>query len=322
MVFLASVKPITGKPLEIAAIQGNIPQEKKWDPAYADEIMAIYSELTLQASEVKPNLVIWPETATPGSIADNEEIFRHLKSLIAKTGIPLVLGSAQYQKFQEAETTKIGRANSAYLIFPENGKGDLQRYDKIRLFPFGEYLPYEKILPWEWIRVSSLGDYLPGKEYTLFELFPHRFAVTICWENIFPDLVRQFVKKGAQFIINITNEARFGKTAAPYQLMAISVFRAVENRVFVIRCANTGISCIIDPYGRIVKRLKDEKSQDLFIRGFLKEKIVSMDSKTFYTLYGDVSPMTAFAGCAIFMIAALGKPGKPKTEGNRIDGSG
>jgi apolipoprotein N-acyltransferase len=142
--------------------------------------------------------------------------------------------------------------------------------------------------------VSTSGNYLSGKEHTIFKLLDFRFGVTICWENLFPDLVRKFVGRGAQFIVNITNEARFGKTAAPHQLASISVFRAVENGIFVIRCANTGVSCIIDPYGRMVDRVKDIKGHDIFVRGVLEGQIVPLESRTIYTRYGDILVWISF----------------------------
>jgi len=142
--------------------------------------------------------------------------------------------------------------------------------------PFGEYLPHEDVIPWSWIKAGAIGNYLPGTEYTVFQLPEGRLSVTICWENLFSNLVRQFVKRGAQFIVNITNEAWFGETAAPYQFLSMSVFRAVENRVYVVRCANTGISCFIDPCGRVVDRVKDENGRDIFVRGIVTGSVIPL----------------------------------------------
>jgi len=124
--------------------------------------------------------------------------------------------------------------------------------------------------------------------------------VTICWENIFPELVRAFVKRGAQFIVNITNEAWFGETAAPRQFLAMSVFRAVENRVPVVRSANTGISCIITPTGEIIGRVQ-EGVKDLFVEGYLTGKIPLSEGKTFYTVHGDVFAISAlvYSVCSV-----------------------
>jgi apolipoprotein N-acyltransferase len=301
-------KTLTGNPIDVAMVQANIEQGKKWDPKYAGEIIQIYEGLTLKAGLNLPELIIWPETATPGSISLNPEILDELNQIVLKTGTPLVFGSAQHQKFMKAEQERPHLVNSAFLMLPGNKKSDLQQYDKIRLLPFAEYLPQKKIIPWKWINVSSLSEYDSGQKFVVFELPPYRFGVAICWESIFPDLVRQFVRQGAQFMINITNEARFGKTAAPHQLLAMSVFRAVENGIFIIRCANTGVSCIIDAQGRIVKRLQDENGQDLFIRGILNGTIIPTESKTFYTRNGDLVPILAIAVSLIFIFTAWSKP--------------
>ena len=301
-------KTITGKPIDVAMIQGNIDQSKKWDPEYADEIIQTYEDLTLKAGLNRPELIIWPETATPGSISLNPEILNKLNQMVLKTGTPLVFGSAQHQKFMKADQERPHLVNSAFLMIPGNKNAELQQYDKIRRLPFAEYLPQKGIIPWKWINVSSLSEYDSGQQPVVFALSPYRFGVTICWENIFPDFIRQFVKQGAQFVINITNEARFGKTAAPHQLLAISVFRAVENEIFIIRCANTGVSCIIDPRGRIVKRLQDENGQDLFVRGILNGTIIPTDSKTFYTRNGDLVPIAAIAVSFVFIFIAWSKP--------------
>jgi apolipoprotein N-acyltransferase len=298
-------QPITGKGIKVSLVQGNIEQEKKWDPAYARYIMQTYAELTDRASADHPFLIIWPETATPGSIGRIPGLANELKQIAVKAGTSILLGCAEDQKFEEKGSKTFKYVNSAYLIHPESKATRNQRYDKICLFPFGEYLPFREMIPWSLIGVSDIGDYAAGKELTVFDLFPLRFGVTICWENVFPGLVRQFVKRGAQVMINITNEARFGKTAAPHQLVSISVFRAVENKIFVVRCANTGVSCIIDPCGKIVDRVKDEKGQDLFVRGTITGWVIPLDSKTIYTRYGDWFVWVALMGSGMLLAVAF-----------------
>ena len=160
--------------------------------------------------------------------------------------------------------------------------------------------------------MAEFGSYIPGTEYKLFEMDGERFATTICWENLFPDLVRQFVKKGARFIVNITNEAWFGETAAPEQFLSMNVFRAVENGVYVVRCANTGISCFIDPCGRVVDRVKNEEGKDVFVSGFLTGEVVPLSPNTFYTRYGDWFPWLCIIVSAGFILAAI----FPKREKN------
>ena len=301
--YWSSSMPVTGEKIRISLVQGNIEQSKKWDGRYAREIMRIYENLTKEAARQGPELIVWPETATPGSINHNPDLRNQLKRIARQAHAYILSGSARNQKFDITEKGGVKYTNLALLIPP--GFGLFQQYNKIRLFPFGEYLPYKGIIPWHLVHISGNGTYLPGEEFTVFRLPDARFAVTICWENVFPDFVRRFVKKGAQFLININNEARFGRTAAPYQLLAISVFRAVENRVFVVRCGNTGVSCVIDPFGRIVKRLKDNSGQDVFVRGVLNGWVIPSTSKTFYTRHGDVAAWGSLLGAFLICMYAI-----------------
>jgi apolipoprotein N-acyltransferase len=298
-------RPINGTGLRLSLVQGNIEQSKKWDPKHAREIMEIYTGLTQEASKRQPDLIIWPETATPGAISRNPRLFAELKQTVINAGVPLLLGSAQHLKFAAKESKRPKYTNSAYLIDPDPEVFKNQRYDKIRLFPFGEYVPLKGIIPWSLIDIRDSDTYVTGNKFTLFSLPHARFAVTICWENAFPDLVRQFVKRGAQFMVNITNEAHFGKTAAPYQLLSISVLRAVENRIYVVRCANTGVSCIIDPHGRVVDRVKDGGGKDIFVRGFITGSVVPLESNTIYTRYGNLWLWVCIAGSMAFLVRAL-----------------
>ena len=142
-------------------------------------------------------------------------------------------------------------------------------------------------VPWFLINVPEITGYNSGNEFKVFEINDYRFSTTVCWENLFPHMVRKFVKNGAQFIINITNEAWFGETAAPYQFLSMNVFRAVENRVYVVRCANTGVSCFITPYGIVSDRVKNQVGKDIFVRGALTRSVIPLESNTFYTRYGD-----------------------------------
>jgi len=297
-------RPIAGKEVKVAVVQGNIEQSKKWDLKYAAFIMNTYTNLSREVSKKQPALIIWPETATPGSISRRQKLYRQVSRIATETGAHLLLGSSQHQKFRKKNSKKFKFFNSAFLIPPEE-RAKKQRYDKIRLLPFGEYLPLKGTIPWSWIKVPDVGSYTPGKVYTIFEVPAFRFGVTICWESTFPDLVREFVKKGAQVIVNMTNEAWFGKTAAPYQFLSATVFRAVENRVYVVRSANTGISCFIDPFGRIVDRVKDAQGRDIFVRGVLTGSVIPSDSKTLYTRYGDLLVWLSFICSGVFLLTAF-----------------
>ena len=306
--YLVTSRPIVGKRVPIALVQGNIEQNKKWDPKYALMIMKTYTDLTYKASEKKPALIIWPESATPRSISTDAKLQSQVREIARATVSYLLLGSTQLQKFRVQSPGSARYLNSAFLISPEPGEMKNQRYDKIRLFPFGEYLPYKDTIPWRLINVTEFGNYLPGKEYTVFKTPFARFGVTICWENIFPDLVREFVRHGAQFMVNVTNEAWFGPVTAPHQFVSMSVFRAVESRVFMVRCGNTGISCIIDPYGRVVDRVIGPGGNDIFVQGFTNGSIVPMDSRTIYTQYGDWFAWLCVLVSMVFLVtSALGR---------------
>jgi len=312
--------PIEGKEIKVSIVQGNIEQEMKWDRRHAKFIMQTYADLTQKASKEAPDLIVWPETATPRSINRDPELYNHVIRISKATDTNLLLGSSHHRKFKGKDSKNVTFFNSAFLIKPE-GKVKKQRYDKIRLFPFGEYLPLKETIPWSAINVHDVPGTVPGKEFTIFGLHDLRFGVTICWENIFPDLFRQFVKAGAQFIINITNEAWFGETAAPYQFVSMSVMRAVENRVYVVRCANTGVSCFIDPYGRVVDRVKNSTGKDIFVRGILTGSVIPQESKTFYTQYGDWIVWLSFLSSAIFLVIALLKK-NPKSKFEQLSRAG
>jgi len=314
--YVAASKPIVGEGIKLSAVQANIEQSKKWDEKYAATIMGLYTDLTLKASELHPSLIVWPEAATPKGMHRDPGIFNRIKKLAVQIKTPILLGSSQLAKFRVTDPNKDAKyLNSAFLIGPAPGKSMTQRYDKILLLPFSEYIPYRMTVPWSYLNIPDVDNFMPGKKLTIFELPPYRFGVTICWENIFADHVRQFVKNGAQFLINISNEAWFGETAAPYQFLSMNVFRAVENHRFLLRCANTGISCLIDPHGRIINKIHDKRGNDIFVRGILTDTVIPLGKKTFYNHYGDwfawfcATYSLLFIMLVITYTAATRKPG-------------
>ena len=302
--FWRTNSPVEGRPIRISIVQGNIEQKKKWDPKYARHIMQKYKDLTTEVSQRRPELIVWPESATPGSVSRYPQLMKDIQGLSLETNSRILFGSAEGQKFASFLAGR-NLYNTAFLVEPGQKIENIQKYHKIKLFPFGEYLPYKKVIPWSWIEVAEFGSFRPGSEYKLFEMDGERFATTICWENLFPDLVRQFVGRGARFIVNITNEAWFGETAAPEQFLSMNVFRAVENGVYLARCANTGISCFIDPCGRVVDRLRNEEGKDVFVSGLLTGEVVPLSSNTFYTRFGDWFPWLCIIISIGFILAAI-----------------
>ena len=263
--------------LTVGLIQGNVEQFMKWNPVFQKVVMGKYRDLTLVAAQSKPQLIVWPETAMPFYYNQHPVGTEFVNDLARQTQTPILFGSP-HKENKDGHTIHY---NSAYLV---SETGDTQnRYDKIHLVPFGEFVPFRKLLFFVEKMVEMIGDFGRGKEATLFDVAGYKAGVSICYEIIFPDLIRQAVKNGADFLINITNDAWFGKSAASYQHMSMGALRAVENRVPIVRAANTGISGTIDANGA----LRDET--DLFVEAAKITKITPRQrGLTFYTAYGDV----------------------------------
>jgi apolipoprotein N-acyltransferase len=301
-------RPIEGKSLKVSVVQGNIEQAKKWDRTYRSYIIERYEELSREASKDQPSLVIWPEAATPGFVLNDGALLKRITGLAREMNTYFLIGSSEYPKFQRARS-KVGGLGNTALFFSQNGKV-LGQYLKIHLVPFVEHVPYEKLIPWPRFIVpeGKKGYEVPGNETTLFDLQGTKFGVLICWESIFPELFRSFVKEGAHFMVNITNEAWFNSPAIFYQYVAMNVLRAVENRVYLVRCANTGVSCFIDPHGNILSKVQDEKGRDIYVPGILTGSVIASDTKTIYTKWGDWFAFLSI-GCSLacLIVAIFGR---------------
>lgn len=288
----------TGEKMRVAIVQGNIPQDEKWDKSFTGSILSKYESLTKKASLEKANLAIWPETAIPGFIENEEDLSSAVKELVAGINTPLLAGAPRYKD------TKYGTSyyNSAFLFLKDGNIGG--HYDKIHLVPFGEYVPFKDLLSFvHRFAPRPIGDCAAGEDFTVFRFLLERavkdkdyswklskkvsFSCLICFEDIFPDLARRFAAKNTDFLVNITNDAWFGKSSAAYQHAQASIFRAVENRINVLRAANTGLSCFIDQKGRITARVM-ESGKDLFVDGFKVHEIVLSRARAVYTVYGDI----------------------------------
>ena len=271
------------KGIKVALIQGNIEQNMKWDDSYQSEVFDAHVNLTMQASRERPDLIVWPESATPFYFQADRNFGPKMIEVAKNSGSFILFGTPGY----EIKDNGIVSYNRAYLLSPE---GDVAgKYDKIHLVPFGEYVPLRKLLFFIDKMVEGVGDYQSGEEYTIFKVQSSKlkaqgsFGTLICFEVIFPDLVRRFVMNGADFLVNITNDGWYGKTAASSQHIAMVAFRAVENRISVVRAANTGISSIIEPTGKITKET------EIFTRTYVSGEInIGSTQKTFYTRYGDI----------------------------------
>jgi apolipoprotein N-acyltransferase len=271
----------------ISVIQGNISQEVKWEPQYREYILKRYEDLSREAAISRPQLIVWPEAATPGMVLTNAALYARISNLVRESKTSFLIGSAEYPKFSKKLIRFLKSGNTALLINPEGRVID--QYLKVRLVPFAEYLPYQDIISWpDFITPKHRNNFhLAGPSQNLLTVDKIKIGNLICWEIIFPELTRNLVKKGADVIINISNEAWFGRSHASYQLMALAVFRAVENRINLVRANNTGVSGFIDPFGRITGRIEKDGSA-LFVTGFLNRTIYLQPPGTFYTLVGDL----------------------------------
>lgn len=283
-----------GPTIKVSVVQANISQNQKWDERYVEEILKRHISLTKEAAKDNPNMIIWPETSVPGFLEKDQALFNRISSLAKEINTYLLVGTpTQVEEGGPSATGGNMRYYNSAVLISNEGKV-IRRYDKLHLVPFGEYVPLgDSAFSFVRSRYDVGEDYSPGKEYTIFEVpiakgASAKFGVLVCFEDIFPELVREFKKKGADFMANITNDAWFMKTGAPYQHAQASVFRAIENRVNLIRSANTGHSCFIDPKGRIIKSVEDAQGEKIFVSGYATANIVAVAGETFYTRYGDL----------------------------------
>jgi len=282
---------LPGEYVTVSIVQGNIEQDKKWEPAYQRFVMETYQNLSYEAATSSPSMIVWPETAVPFMFKTDESYTQELLHFQRRINTYLLFGSILYKEKKEGKTFF---SNSAVLL-DKTGKA-IYEYDKIHLVPFGEYVPLQKVIFFINKLVVGIGDYSKGNQYAVAKTPFGRFATVVCYEIIFPGLVRKFFIDEGNFLVNITNDAWFGRTTGPYQHFSMAVFRAIENRKPVIRAANTGISGFIDSNGRIISKTK------LFQKVTITNTIKTNETKSFYTKYGDLFSYL----CFILSIVILG----------------
>ncbi len=258
-----------------AIVQGNIDQWIKWDPPYQAKIMATYQRLTRNTRDFNPKLIVWPETSVPFYYQSGTPLSEMVISIADESGASLIFGSPAYRKTPD----EIKYYNRAYLYSSKNHS--LQYYDKVHLVPFGEYVPLKNFLTFVNRLVPAAGDFEAGDRIVPLNYEGLSIGILICFEAVFPELARTHAMKGANLLVNITNDAWFGLTSAPYQHLSMAVFRTIENGIPMLRAANTGFSAIIDSRGRIIKQ------GGLFKEEVLKAGIdLSGIDLTFYSRFG------------------------------------
>lgn len=230
------------------------------------------AQLKKSTTENPSRIVIWPETSVPGWIPNEPKMLEWASGVVKRTGAYHLIG---------AVTQEQGRSYNSAFLFGPDGKIE-GRYDKMHLVPFGEFVPFQKILG-KWIPVlNDLGGFDAGQNPRILKTPDWPVGASICYESIFPEIARRQVLEGAAVLVNLTNDGWYLDTAAPEQHFAMNVFRAVENRIGLVRAANTGISGCIDPFGKIAQMTK--LNQRTILDGFVSLR----REETFYTKHGDI----------------------------------
>jgi len=308
---LAEAYRTVGEGLKVAAIQGNIPQDVKQSGRDDFGIMEQHLDLSMETLDDRPDLLVWPETMVPGSInrefLDHEPehpdpktlariktniiLGKHFRSqvadLAAMARAPILVGNVTTDRIIKSDWR---RFNTALLIEPDGRTAG--RYSKMHLVPFGEYIPLRRTFPWLMDLTPYDYDYTvePGSKPTVFEAGGSRFAVAICFESTVPQVCRRLAYEGGRkridFLVNVSNDGWFRASGELPQHLAICAFRAVENRVGIVRAVNTGISAFIDPNGRVVKDLRTAAGRR-GVAGTLTDRVATDSRRSLYGRWGD-----------------------------------
>ena len=275
-----------GAPIKVGLIQANIAQVDKWNPARAAMIMDRYRQLTRQAVNGGAEFVIWPESATPFYFADDPE-GQVIRDEVRAMGKPLLLGS------DEMEPGSLDRHyNAAFMV--DSGGAIAAVYRKIHLVPFGEYVPFQQILFFVGPLVEAVSAFSPGTRVTMLPVKEHMVSTAICYEVTYPALMREAVRQGSEMLTTITNDAWYGESSAAYQHFEMASMRAIEQGRYLVRAANTGITGIVDPYGRVLIRTS------LFETAAVVGEARFVQAKTLYARIGD---LVAHASIALTLLA-------------------
>jgi apolipoprotein N-acyltransferase len=277
-----------GEAIRVGLIQGNVDQAEKQNPARADEIFVSYLRMTRQALSQGAEFIMWPESSTPFLFEEDVAASGQIRTMARQAQVPILIGSDQIERGPGG----FKYYNSAFLVRPDGTSG--AAYRKMHLVPFGEYVPLKRVLFFAAPLVEAVSDFSSGEDAVLLPVGNHKISTSICYEVVYPDLVRRFVTGGSEMLTTITNDAWFGPTSAPYQHFEQASMRAIEEGRYMVRAANTGISGIVDPYGRVLER------SDIFQAAVLVGEARFLQTSTFYARHGDI-----LAYASVVMTAAL-----------------
>lgn len=285
------------KNMRVGIVQGNIDQSSKWSPL--QQVSTVDNYLTLSRTLLMENpveLLVWPETALP-FYPQRNSLMQPLAEITANSDIALLTGAPWYE-IVDLKLRKVNYFNSALLLNPAGQF--VGKYYKTHLVPFGEYVPLKRLLPFLAPVVEAVGDFSPGKIEQPLVWRDARAGVLICFESVFPELSRKWVLAGANILVNLTNDAWYGRSSAPYHSFAMSVLRAVETRRSLVRSANTGISGFINPLGRV------EYRSELFQPYAFAADVALYEEETFWVRYGYLfAPLCLFIGVSAVLFAVI-----------------
>jgi apolipoprotein N-acyltransferase len=280
-----------GEPLRVALIQGNIAQEDKWNPREARRIITTYMAMTRDAVKRGAEFVIWPESSTPFMFEEDADGETMIRDLTREVGVPLLFGSDQIER----NPGQIRLFNAAFVLTPTGETAGV--YRKVHLVPFGEFIPLKRVLYFVTPLVERLVDFSPGDGMIVLPVGGRPINTAICYEVVYPSLMREAVRGGSQLLTTITNDAWYGGSSAPYQHFTLASMRAIEQGRYLARAANTGISGVVDPYGRVVQQ------SAIFEQVGLVENVRLLTSRTIYSMIGDAVAYVAMALTGLALLA-------------------
>jgi apolipoprotein N-acyltransferase len=272
-----------------------VDQGEKWDATRASAIFQDYLALTRQSLREGAQLVLWPESSTPFYFDEDRAAADQVRTLARQARVPILVGSDQIDwRVDNGRRVPDKFFNAAFLVRADGSTAAV--YRKMHLVPFGEYVPLKRLLFFAAPLVEAVSDFSAGETPELLPIDGHRISTAICYEIVYPGLVRQFVSGGSELLTTITNDAWFGKTSAPYQHFEQASMRAIEEGRYLVRSANTGISGIVDPYGRVLERTA------IYQQAVLVGEARFLRTSTFYARHGDVLAYVSMAATLLLLL--------------------
>jgi apolipoprotein N-acyltransferase len=296
--------------LKMALIQPSIPQTMIWSQEESTNRFRQVIELSEQALTNKVDVLVWPESAVPGLIRIDEDVSILIRELARKHKVWIILSADDFKS--HPGDTKLSQAdfyNSSFLVSPDGEY--VKNYRKRNLVAFGEYIPLVKWLPFVKYLTVITGSFTPGEEVVPFVMpdLHAKTSVLICFEDVFPHLVPEYVADDTDFLVNLTNNGWFGEGSAQWQHAAGAVFRTVENHVPLVRCCNNGLTCWIDSHGRIRQIFRDANNT-IYGPGFMIAHVPQLEPgekriPTFYNQHGDLFGWICIALTALQLIRVI-----------------